>query len=42
MLPKLLNNYYVSNKLIRQDKYKKIKLKMKHKKLRSANNANFV
>ena len=35
-------NYFVLQKLICQDKYKKIELKLKHKNARSANIANIV
>ena len=35
-------NYFVLQKLICQDKYKKIELKLKHKNARSANIANIA
>ena len=42
MLLNLLINYYIQTELIYQDKYKKIKLKLKHKYARPAKVANFV
>ena len=42
MILNLLINYYVLKELIYQDKYKKIKLELKHKNARSANIANFL
>ena len=40
MLLNLLNNYHVRKELICQDKYKKIKLKLKHNNARSTDIAN--
>ena len=42
MLIKSSNKFYVLIELICQGKYKKIKIKLKHKKSRSANIAKFV
>ena len=42
MLLNLLINFYVLRKLIYQNEYKKIKLKLKHKTAGSANITNFV
>ena len=42
MLLSFLINYYVINEVICQEKYKKIKLKLKHNNARSTNTANFV
>ena len=36
------NSTFILKELICQDKYKKTKLKLNHKNVRSANNANFV
>ena len=42
MLLNLLNSYYVLKKLTCLDKYKKIKLKLKHKNVRSVNTASIA
>ena len=42
MLLNLLINYYLLKEFTCQDKYEKIKFKLKHKNVRSANIARFV